>query len=46
MVIDYFAKNATSPFQFIGGVLVLIGLSYNLWIDKKDEEADTKTVTE
>lgn len=46
MIIDYFAKNATSPFQFIGGVLVLIGLSYNLWIDKKDQEADTKTVTE
>ncbi|MDD7795306.1 DMT family transporter [Clostridium sp. 'White wine YQ'] len=37
IVIDYFSLNILSMGKIIGGVLVLIGLSYNLFIDKKAE---------
>lgn len=34
MVIDYFALNELSSGKIIGGLLVLIGLSYNLYLDR------------
>lgn len=35
MLIDYFALNTLSTGKLIGGILVLLGLSYNLYLDKK-----------
>jgi transporter family-2 protein len=38
IVIDYFAKGNISIGKFIGGLLVLVGLVYNLIIDKKSRQ--------
>ncbi len=35
IIIDYFILKELSIGKCIGGLLVLIGLTYNLWIDKK-----------
>jgi transporter family-2 protein len=35
IIIDYFALSNLSIGKLIGGLFVLIGLAYNLWIDKK-----------
>ena len=35
IIIDYFAFHDLSIGKLIGGLFVLIGLTYNLWIDKK-----------
>jgi bacterial/archaeal transporter family-2 protein len=37
IIIDYYTLNKLSIGKIIGGLLVLIGLSYNLIIDKKQE---------
>lgn len=37
IIIDYFALNELSIGKIIGGFLVLLGLTYNLFIDKKSE---------
>ncbi|MDO5520075.1 MAG: DMT family transporter [bacterium] len=36
MIIDYIVVHSISIYQLVGGTLVLIGLSYNLWIDKRE----------
>jgi transporter family-2 protein len=38
IVIDYFTLNKLSIGKVIGGLLVLMGLTYNLLIDKKQED--------
>lgn len=35
MIIDYFNLNLISNGKIIGGLLVILGLAYNLIIDKK-----------
>lgn len=35
MIIDYFSLNELSTGKFIGGIFVLIGLTYNLIVDEK-----------
>lgn len=35
ILLDYFSTNALSPGKLLGGLLVLIGLAYNLYIDYK-----------
>ena len=37
IIIDYFTLNKLSVGKFIGGFLVLIGLTYNLMLDKKQK---------
>lgn len=43
IIIDYFTLNILSIGKVIGGFLVLAGLSYNLFIDKKQD--DNKIIT-
>lgn len=38
IAIDYFTKNSISVGKFVGGLLVLMGLIYNLIIDKRQEQ--------
>ncbi len=38
IIIDYFILHELSAGKCIGGLLVLIGLAYNLWIDKKADQ--------
>lgn len=38
IIIDYFALNELSPGKIIGSLLVAIGLSYNLLLDKKKQQ--------
>jgi bacterial/archaeal transporter family-2 protein len=38
ILIDYFILKELSIGKCIGGLLVLIGLTYNLWIDKKGQQ--------
>ena len=42
MVLDYMVSNDFSIQKIIGGVLVFIGLGYNLWIDAKTNKASTE----
>ena len=42
MVLDYMVSNDFSIQKIIGGVLVVIGLGYNLWIDAKTNKASTE----
>lgn len=37
IIIDYFAIHDMSIGKLIGGLFVFIGLSYNLWLDKKQK---------
>ncbi|MBL4931244.1 DMT family transporter [Clostridium paridis] len=37
IIIDYFSLNILSTGKFVGGILVLIGLAYNLFVDKRSE---------
>lgn len=37
VIIDYFTFHDLSIGKLIGGLFVLIGLTYNLWIDKKQK---------
>ncbi|MDO5291456.1 MAG: DMT family transporter [bacterium] len=36
MIIDYIVAHSISIYQLVGGVLVLAGLGYNLWIDQME----------
>ncbi len=38
IIIDYFVLQELSIGKCIGGLLVLIGLTYNLWIDRKESD--------
>lgn len=38
LTIDYFQFGLVDRMQFIGGGLVLIGMAYNIYIDKEDEK--------
>ncbi|MCT4661896.1 MAG: DMT family transporter [Tissierellales bacterium] len=40
-LIDYFTLNEFSIGKIIGGLLVLFGLTYNLWIDRINEKLAT-----
>lgn len=37
ILIDYFSTHTMSMGKLIGGLLVMIGLTYNLWLDKKQK---------
>lgn len=37
IIIDYFSLNILSTGKIVGGILVFVGLAYNLFIDKKSE---------
>lgn len=39
IIIDYFNSNTLSVGKLIGGLLILIGLTYNIVVDKKIEES-------
>lgn len=39
MVLDYFVSGDFSMKKILGGVLVVVGLSYNLWIDSKNTKS-------
>ncbi|KFN02543.1 DMT family transporter [Bacillus clarus] len=43
-VIDFFMSNELSPGKIIGGVLVLLGLTYNLLIDRPYKSVKNKRV--
>jgi bacterial/archaeal transporter family-2 protein len=46
ILLDYFSTNTLSPGKLLGGLLVLIGLAYNLYIDyKKVTNAHTNSVS-
>ncbi|WP_297134044.1 DMT family transporter [Terrisporobacter sp.] len=38
IIIDYFSTVKISIYQVIGGILVVVGLGYNLYIDKSKEK--------
>ena len=42
MILDYIVSNDFSIQKVIGGILVVIGLGYNLWIDAKTNKASTE----
>lgn len=46
MALDYFVSGDFSLQKIVGGFLVVIGLSYNLWIDARSKkEKNTKNVS-
>lgn len=40
MAVDYFKDGLLSKGKLIGGILILIGLTYNLFVDKKASEEE------
>jgi len=45
IIIDYFTFHDMSVGKLLGGLFVLIGLSYNLWLDKKQKtEINTESL--
>lgn len=46
IIIDYVTLGTLSPGKVIGGILVLVGLSYNLNVDKKATELEMDLVSE
>lgn len=45
IIIDYLSNNIISIGKIIGGLLILLGLSYNMFIDKKTKEMDTINIS-
>ena len=43
IIVDYFTLHVVSIGKVIGGVLVLLGLVYNVFVDKQDAEAVTNS---
>ena len=43
MLLDYFVGGNFSLQKVIGGLLVVVGLSYNLWIDSKSKNEENNT---
>lgn len=43
IIVDYFTLHVVSIGKLIGGVLVLLGLVYNVFVDKQDAEAVTNS---
>lgn len=46
MVLDYFVSGDFSIKKVIGGVLVVAGLGYNLWVDSKNTKCASENQTE
>lgn len=44
IIVDYFTLHILSTGKVIGGILVLLGLVYNAFVDKKDFELQRKTL--
>lgn len=40
ILIDYYSYNTVSMWKIIGGLLILLGLSYNILIDKSFDSKD------
>ncbi len=43
MLLDYFVDGDFSLQKVIGGLLVVVGLSYNLWVDSKSKNEENNT---
>ncbi|WP_250455222.1 DMT family transporter [Clostridium tertium] len=46
IIIDYFSNNTISVGKILGGLLILLGLSYNIFIDKKAQETESLNIIE
>jgi bacterial/archaeal transporter family-2 protein len=46
IIIDYFSNNTISIGKILGGLLILLGLSYNIFIDKKAQETESLNIIE
>lgn len=46
IIIDYFSNNIISMGKIIGGLLILLGLSYNIFIDKNAQEIESLNIIE
>ncbi|MBS5886884.1 MULTISPECIES: DMT family transporter [Clostridium] len=46
IIIDYFSNNTISIGKILGGLLILLGLSYNISIDKKAQETESLNIIE
>ncbi|WP_291654042.1 DMT family transporter [Clostridium sp.] len=46
IIIDYFTTNNISIGKILGGLLILFGLSYNIFIDKRAQETESLNVIE
>lgn len=44
IIIDYFSNNTISVGKILGGLLILLGLSYNIFIDKKAQETESLNI--
>lgn len=44
IIIDYFSSNIISIGKILGGLLILLGLSYNIFIDKKAQETKSLNI--
>lgn len=43
MLLDYLVSGDFSLQKVVGGLLVLVGLSYNLWVDSRSKKEETST---
>lgn len=43
MLLDYLVNGDFSLQKVVGGLLVLVGLSYNLWVDSRSKKEETNT---
>lgn len=46
IIIDSFSNNTISVGKILGGLLILLGLSYNIFIDKKAQETESLNIIE
>lgn len=46
LVIDYMQSGLIDPIQIAGGSLVLVGMVFNIWIDRSDNQSKTRKTSD